>query len=55
MFLRKSPLPPACLEANRHNAKKSTGPHTTRSKQVARTTAFMVRGFSKDDRSEKNR
>jgi hypothetical protein len=34
MFLRKSPLTPACLEANRHNAQKSIGPHMTRGKQV---------------------
>ena len=37
MSLRKSPiLTPARLEANRRNARKSTGPRTTRGKAQAR-------------------
>ena len=36
MALRKSPMTPARLEANRRNAKKSTGPRTARGKSQSR-------------------
>ena len=36
MSLRKSPMTPARLEANRRNAQKSTGPRTSRGKSQSR-------------------
>ncbi len=36
MSLRKSPMTPARLEANRRNAQKSTGPRTPRGKSQSR-------------------
>ena len=36
MLLRKSPMTPARLEANRRNAQKSTGPRTARGKSQSR-------------------
>ena len=36
MSLRKSPMTPARLEANRRNAQKSTGPRTARGKSQSR-------------------
>ena len=42
MLLRKSPtLTPALLEANRRNARKSTGPRTARGKAQTRMNAFQ--------------
>jgi hypothetical protein len=45
MSLRQSPLSPARLEANRYNAKKSTGPRRERGKLVARTCSSGPRLF----------
>lgn len=43
MSLRKSPtLTPALLEANRRNAKKSTGPRTARGKAQTRMNALRT-------------
>lgn len=43
MSLRKSPtLTPAMLEANRRNAKKSTGPRTARGKAQTRMNALRT-------------
>jgi hypothetical protein len=36
MFLRKNPISPARLEANRRNSRKSTGPRTLRGKYQSR-------------------
>jgi hypothetical protein len=36
VLLRKSPMTPARLEANRRNAQKSTGPRTARGKSQSR-------------------
>jgi hypothetical protein len=36
MLLRKSPMTPARLEANRRNAQKSTGPRTAQGKSQSR-------------------
>ena len=36
MLLRKSPMTPARLEANRRNAQRSTGPRTARGKSQSR-------------------
>jgi len=36
MLMRKSPITPARLEANRRNAQKSTGPRTLRGKSQSR-------------------
>ena len=43
MSLRKSPtLTPARLEANRRNARKSTGPHTARGKAWSRLNGLRT-------------
>jgi len=47
MLLRKSPLTPARLEANRRNAQKSTGPRTARGKSQSRMNALRSGGRSR--------
>jgi hypothetical protein len=47
MLLRKSPLTPARLEANRRNAQKSTGPRTPRGKSQSRMNALRSGGRSR--------
>src|SRR5271157_2812040 len=47
MSLRKSPtLTPARIEANRRNAKKSTGPRTARGKSQSRMNSLRTGGRS---------
>jgi hypothetical protein len=47
MLLRKSPLTPARLEANRRNAQKSTGPRTPRGKSQSRMNGLRNGGRSR--------
>jgi len=47
MALRKSPMTPARLEANRRNAKKSTGPRTARGKSQSRLNGLRRGGRSR--------
>ena len=47
MLLRKSPMTPARLEANRHNAQKSTGPRTARGKSQSRLNGLRSGGRSR--------
>jgi hypothetical protein len=44
MALRKNPMSPARLEANRRNAKKSTGPRTARGKSQSRLDGLRSGG-----------
>jgi hypothetical protein len=47
MLLRKSPMTPARLEANRSNAQKSTGPRTPQGKSQSRMNALRSGGRSR--------
>jgi len=47
MPLRKSPMTPARLEANRRNARKSTGPRTARGKSQSRLNSLRSGGRSR--------
>ncbi len=47
MSLRKNPLTPARLEANRRNAQKSTGPRTARGKSQSRLNRLRNGGRSR--------
>ena len=47
MSLRKNPMTPARLEANRRNAKKSTGPRTPRGKSQSRMNRLRNGGRSR--------
>ena len=47
MSLRKSPMTPARLEANRRNAQKSTGPRTARGKSQSRLNGLRSGGRSR--------
>ncbi len=47
MSLRKNPLTPARLEANRRNARKSTGPRTARGKSQSRLNRLRSGGRSR--------
>jgi hypothetical protein len=47
MPLRKSPMTPACLEANRRNAHKSTGPCTALGKSQSRMNGLRNGGRSR--------
>jgi len=47
MPLRKNPMTPARLEANRRNAKKSTGPRTPRGKSQSRMNGLRKGGRSR--------
>jgi hypothetical protein len=47
MPLRKSPMTPARLEANRRNAQKSTGPRTPRGKSQSRLNGLRSGGRSR--------
>ena len=46
MALRRSPMTPSRLEANRRNAKKSTGPRTARGKSQSRLNGMRGGGRS---------
>ncbi|HXR37838.1 MAG TPA: hypothetical protein VN776_02030 [Terracidiphilus sp.] len=47
MFLRKNPMTPARLQANRRNAQKSTGPRTARGKSQSRLNRLRSGGRSR--------
>jgi len=47
MLLRRSPMTPARLEANRRNARKSTGPRTVRGKSQSRMNGLRNGGRSR--------
>ena len=47
MLLRKSPMTPARLEANRRNARRSTGPRTARGKSQSRLNGLRSGGRSR--------
>jgi hypothetical protein len=47
MALRRSPMTPARLEANRRNARKSTGPRTPRGKSQSRLNGLRSGGRSR--------
>ena len=47
MPLRKNPMTPARLEANRRNSKKSTGPRTARGKSQSRLNGLRSGGRSR--------
>ena len=47
MSLRRNPLTPARLEANRRNSQKSTGPRTTRGKSQSRLNRLRSGGRSR--------
>ena len=47
MSLRKSPMTPARLEANRRNAQKSTGPRTALGKSQSRLNGLRSGGRSR--------
>jgi hypothetical protein len=47
MLLRKSPMTPARLEANRRNAQKSTGPRTALGKSQSRMNGLRGAGRSR--------
>ena len=47
MPLRQSPMTPARLEANRRNARKSTGPRTARGKAQSRLNGLRSGGRSR--------
>jgi hypothetical protein len=47
MALRKNPMSPARLEANRRNAQKSTGPRTARGKSQSRLNSLRSGGRSR--------
>ena len=47
MLLRKSPMTPARLEANRRNAQRSTGPRTPRGKSQSRLNGLRSGGRSR--------
>jgi hypothetical protein len=47
MLLRKSPMTPARLEANRRNAQKSTGPRTALGKSQSRLNGLRSGGRSR--------
>jgi hypothetical protein len=47
MSLRKNPMTPARLAANRRNAKKSTGPRTARGKSQSRLNSLRTGGRSR--------
>ena len=47
MALRKNPMSPARLKANRRNAQKSTGPRTARGKSQSRLNSLRSGGRSR--------
>jgi hypothetical protein len=47
MALRKNPMSPARLKANRRNAQKSTGPRTARGKSQSRLNGLRSGGRSR--------
>ena len=47
MSLRKNPMTPARLEANRRNSQKSTGPRTARGKSQSRLNRLQGGGRSR--------